>query len=182
MEKAKKTLRLIIPATLLMIFILLYIHFGNLTEVVIVMASLPFSLIGGFWLIYVLGYNMSVAVGVGFIALAGLATETGIVMLVYLDEVYKRKKKENRMRTAADLYGAVVEGAVDRVRPKIMTVATTLIGLLPVMYGSGAGSQIMKRIAAPMVGGLVSSAVMTLIIIPVIYILWKTREINKNNI
>jgi Cu(I)/Ag(I) efflux system membrane protein CusA/SilA len=182
MEKAKKTLRLIIPATLLVIFILLYIHFGNLTEVVIVMASLPFSLIGGFWLIYVLGYNMSVAVGVGFIALAGLATETGIVMLVYLDEVYKRKKKENRMRTASDLYGAVVEGAVDRVRPKIMTVATTLIGLLPVMYGSGAGSQIMKRIAAPMVGGLVSSAVMTLIIIPVIYILWKTREINKNNI
>jgi Cu(I)/Ag(I) efflux system membrane protein CusA/SilA len=181
MEKAKKTLRLIIPATLLVIFILLYIHFGNLTEVVIVMASLPFSLIGGFWLIYVLGYNMSVAVGVGFIALAGLATETGIVMLVYLDEVYKRKKKENRMRTASDLYGAVVEGAVDRVRPKIMTVATTLIGLLPVMYGSGAGSQIMKRIAAPMVGGLVSSAVMTLIIIPVIYILWKTREINNNN-
>jgi Cu(I)/Ag(I) efflux system membrane protein CusA/SilA len=118
---------------------------------------------------------------VGFIALAGLATETGIVMLVYLDEVYKRKKKENRMRTASDLYGAVVEGAVDRVRPKIMTVATTLIGLLPVMYGSGAGSQIMKRIAAPMVGGLVSSAVMTLIIIPVIYILWKTREINNNN-
>mgnify|MGYP006282023849 FL=1 len=179
MQKAKETLSLIIPATLLVIFILLYIHFGNLTEVVIVMASLPFSLIGGFWLIYVLGYNLSVAVGVGFIALAGLATETGIVMLVYLDEVYKRKKRENRMRTASDLHRAVVEGAVDRVRPKIMTVATTLIGLLPVMYGSGAGSQIMKRIAAPMVGGLVSSAVMTLIIIPVIYFLWKTREIHK---
>ncbi|HKL01967.1 MAG TPA: efflux RND transporter permease subunit, partial [Desulfotignum sp.] len=181
MEKARKTLSIIIPATLMVIFILLYIHFGNLTEVVIVMASLPFSLIGGFWLIYLLGYNMSVAVGVGFIALAGLATETGIVMLVYLDEVYKRKKKENCMHTLSDLHGAVVEGAVDRVRPKIMTVATTLIGLLPVMYGSGAGSQIMKRIAAPMVGGLVSSAVMTLIIIPVIYILWKTREMNTNN-
>ncbi len=143
------------------------------------MASLPFALLGGFWLIYLLGYNMSVAVGVGFIALAGLATETGIVMLVYLDEVFKRKKEENQMNTVADLHAAIVEGAVDRVRPKIMTVATTLIGLLPVMYGAGAGSQIMKRIAAPMVGGLISSTIMTLIIIPVIYDLWKTWELNK---
>jgi len=143
------------------------------------MASLPFALLGGFWLIYLLGYNMSVAVGVGFIALAGLATETGIVMLVYLDEVFKRKKSDNQMKTAEDLHDSIVEGAVDRVRPKIMTVATTLIGLLPVMYGSGAGSQIMKRIAAPMVGGLVSSTIMTLIIIPVIYDLWKNWELNK---
>ena len=143
--------------------------------------ALPFALLGGFWLIYLLGYNMSVAVGVGFIALAGLATETGIVMLVYLDEVFKRKKAENQMNTAADLHAAIVEGAVDRVRPKIMTVATTLIGLLPVMYGNGAGSQIMKRIAAPMVGGLISSTIMTLIIIPVIYDLWKTWELNKKN-
>lgn len=179
MEKARKTLNIIVPATLLVIFILLFIHFNNIIEVIIVMASLPFALLGGFWLIYLLGYNMSVAVGVGFIALAGLATETGIVMLVYLDEVFKRKKNENQMNTAADLHAAIVEGAVDRVRPKIMTVATTLIGLLPVMYGSGAGSQIMKRIAAPMVGGLVSSTIMTLIIIPVVYDLWKTREINN---
>ncbi|HCY86232.1 MAG TPA: AcrB/AcrD/AcrF family protein [Desulfobacteraceae bacterium] len=179
MEKARRTLNIIIPATLLVIFILLYIHFSNLFEVIIVMASLPFALLGGFWLIYMLGYNMSVAVGVGFIALAGLATETGIVMLVYLDEVFKRRKGEDRMKTAADLHEAIVEGAVDRVRPKIMTVATTLIGLLPVMYGSGAGSQIMKRIAAPMVGGLVSSTIMTLIIIPVIYDLWKNWELNK---
>jgi len=181
MEKARKTLNVIVPATLLVIFILLFIHFNNIIEVFIVMASLPFALLGGFWLIYILGYNMSVAVGVGFIALAGLATETGIVMLVYLDEVFKRRKNENQMNTAADLHSAIVEGAVDRVRPKIMTVATTLIGLLPVMYGSGAGSQIMKRIAAPMVGGLVSSTIMTLIIIPVIYDLWKTREINNKN-
>jgi Cu(I)/Ag(I) efflux system membrane protein CusA/SilA len=181
MEKARKTLNIIIPATLLVIFILLFIHFNNIIEVVIVMASLPFALLGGFWLIYLLGYNMSVAVGVGFIALAGLATETGIVMLVYLDEVFKRKKADSQMNTTSDLHDSIVEGAVDRVRPKIMTVATTLIGLLPVMYGSGAGSQIMKRIAAPMVGGLVSSTIMTLIIIPVIYDLWKTREINKNN-
>ena len=181
MEKARKTLNVIVPATLLVIFILLFIHFNNIIEVFIVMASLPFALLGGFWLIYILGYNMSVAVGVGFIALAGLATETGIVMLVYLDEVFKRRKNEHQMNTAADLHSAIVEGAVDRVRPKIMTVATTLIGLLPVMYGSGAGSQIMKRIAAPMVGGLVSSVIMTLIIIPVIYDLWKTREINNKN-
>ena len=180
MEKARKTLNIIIPATLLVIFLLLYIHFGNLIEVVIVMASLPFALLGGFWLIYLLGYNLSVAVGVGFIALAGLATETGIVMLVYLDEVFKRKSTENQMNTPFDLHEGIVEGAVDRVRPKIMTVATTLIGLLPVMYGSGAGSQIMKRIAAPMVGGLVSSTIMTLIIIPVLYDLWKNWELNKN--
>jgi len=181
MEKARKTLNVIVPATLLVIFILLFIHFNNIIEVVIVMASLPFALLGGFWLIYLLGYNMSVAVGVGFIALAGLATETGIVMLVYLDEVFKRKKEENKMNTAAELHASIVEGAVDRVRPKIMTVATTLIGLLPVMYGSGAGSQIMKRIAAPMVGGLISSTIMTLIIIPVIYDLWKNWEINNKN-
>ncbi len=181
MEKAKKTLSIIIPATLMVIFILLYIHFGNIIEVGIVMASLPFALLGGFWLIHLLDYNMSVAVGVGFIALAGLATETGIVMLVYLDDVFKKRKKDNRMNSAIDLQSAIIEGAVERVRPKIMTVATTLIGLLPVMYGAGAGSQIMKRIAAPMVGGLVSSAIMTLVIIPVIYDFWKSWELKSNN-
>ena len=179
MEKARKTLNVIVPATLLVIFILLYIHFNNIIEVIIVMASLPFALLGGFWLIYFLDYNMSVAVGVGFIALAGLATETGIVMLVYLDEVFKRREEEGRMKGSSDLRESIIEGAVDRVRPKIMTVATTLIGLLPVMYGSGAGSQIMKRIAAPMVGGLISSTFMTLILIPVLYELWKSREIKK---
>ncbi len=181
MEKARKTLNVIVPATLLVIFILLYIHFKNLVEVIIVMASLPFALLGGIWLIYLLGYNMSVAVGVGFIALAGLATETGIVMLVYLDEAFNRRTSENKMGSSKDLYDSVIEGAVERVRPLIMTVATTLIGLLPVMYGSGAGSQIMKRIAAPMVGGLVSSTVMTLIIIPVIYNFWKMSKIHNKN-
>ncbi len=177
MEKARKTLNVIIPVTLLVIFILLYIHFGNMIEVIIVMASLPFALLGGIWLIYLLDYNLSVAVGVGFIALAGLATETGIVMLVYLDEVFSRKKSQKEMNSSTDLHASIIEGAVERVRPLIMTVATTLIGLLPVMYGSGAGSQIMKRIAAPMVGGLVSSTIMTLFIIPVIYDLWKMWEI-----
>ncbi len=180
MEKARKTLKLIIPATLVLIFILLYIHFHNITEVVIVMVSLPFSLVGGFWLIYLLGYNLSVAVGVGFIALAGLATETGIVMLVYLDEVFKRQTAAGKMTSLSQLHAAIVEGAVERVRPKIMTVATTLIGLLPIMAGTGAGSQIMKRIAAPMVGGLLTSAVMTLIIIPVIYHFWRSRTIQHS--
>jgi Cu(I)/Ag(I) efflux system membrane protein CusA/SilA len=180
MEKARKTLNLIIPATLVLIFILLYIHFHNITEVMIVMVSLPFSLVGGFWLIYVLGYNLSVAVGVGFIALAGLAAETGIVMLVYLDEVFRRRAAAGQMTSLSHLHAAIVEGAVERVRPKIMTVATTLIGLLPIMAGTGAGSQIMKRIAAPMVGGLLTSAVMTLIIIPVIYHFWRSRAIHKS--
>ncbi len=179
MEKARKTLNIIIPATLVLIFILLFMHFHNITEVVIVMVSLPFSLVGGFWLIYLLGYNLSVAVGVGFIALAGLATETGIVMLVYLDEVFNRRTAAGQMISMPDLHAAIVEGAVERVRPKVMTVATTLIGLLPIMAGTGAGSQIMKRIAAPMVGGLLTSAVMTLIIIPVIYYFWRSRTIHK---
>jgi len=179
MEKARKTLNIIVPATLIIIFVLLYLHFGSLAESTIVMASLPFALTGGIWIIYWLGYNLSVAVAVGFIALAGLAAETGVVMLVYLNEVYGRRMEEGRMNTLVDLYEAVVEGAVDRVRPKLMTVATTLIGLLPVMWGSETGAQIMKRIAAPMVGGLISSTVLTLIIIPAIYYGVKAREIKK---
>ncbi|MDJ0723126.1 MAG: efflux RND transporter permease subunit [Desulfobacterales bacterium] len=179
MEKARKTLNIIVPATLLVIFILLYIHFQSVTEAAIVMASLPFALVGGIWLIYILGYHVSVAVVVGFIALAGLAAETGVVMLVYLDETYARYQSYGRMKSSSDLRAAIIEGAVERVRPKLMTVATTLIGLLPVMYGSEAGSQVMKRIAAPMVGGLVSSTVLTLIIIPVIYDFWKRWELKK---
>jgi Cu(I)/Ag(I) efflux system membrane protein CusA/SilA len=177
MEKARKTLNVVIPVTILLIFVLLYFHFKNIAESVIVMASLPFAMVGGIWLLYVLDYNLSVAVVVGFIALAGLAAETGVVMLVYLDEVYHRKIKNKGMNTTKDLQAAIVEGAVDRVRPKVMTVATTLIGLLPVMIGSETGSEVMKRIAAPMVGGLISSAVLTLIIIPAVYDIWKRREL-----
>jgi Cu(I)/Ag(I) efflux system membrane protein CusA/SilA len=177
MEKARRTLNVIVPVTLMLIFVLLFLHFKNITESIIVMASLPFALVGGIWLLYLLGYNLSVAVIVGFIALAGLAAETGVVMLVYLDEVYHRKIKNNEMKTTKDLQAAIVEGAVERVRPKLMTVATTLIGLLPVMIGSETGSEVMKRIAAPMVGGLISSAVLTLIIIPAIYDIWKRIEL-----
>ena len=179
MEKARRTLRLIVPITLMIIFILLYLHFHSVAEAMIVMASLPFALVGGVWLLYVLDYHLSVAVVVGFIALAGLAAETGVVMLVYLDESYHRRQAEDRMRSPADLQDGIIEGAVERVRPKLMTVATTLLGLLPVMWGTESGSEVMKRIAAPMVGGLVSSTVLTLVIIPVVYDMWKRLEIYR---
>ena len=173
MERASERLAMVVPLTLGIIFMLLYLHFRNLTESLVVMFTLPFALVGGVWLMWYLDFNLSVAVGVGFIALAGLAAETGVVMLVYLDEAYERWKAEGRLRTRADLKGAISEGAVDRVRPKLMTVTTTLIGLLPVMYGTETGTRVMKRIAAPMVGGLVSSTVLTLVILPAIYLVWR---------
>ena len=178
MQEARKTLDLIVPMTLVLIFVLLFIHFKNITEAGIVMVSIPFSLVGGIWLLYLLNYNLSVAVVVGFIALAGLATETGVVMLVYLDEAYLRRIESDEMDTEEDLRIAVIEGAVERVRPIIMTAATMLIGLLPIMIGTEAGSQIMKRIAAPMVGGLITSTILTLILIPAIYAIWKRRDLN----
>ena len=144
------------------------------------MLSLPFSLVGGIWLMDILDYNLSVAVAVGFIALAGLAAETGVVMLVYLDEAFQRHANERGIRTEMDIRAAVMEGAVERVRPKLMTVATTLIGLLPVMVGSETGAQVMKRIAAPMVGGLMSSTVLTLVIIPAVYATWKLTSLNRS--
>jgi Cu(I)/Ag(I) efflux system membrane protein CusA/SilA len=182
MQRASERLRIIIPVTLALVFLLLYLHFRNMTETLIVMLSLPFALVGGVWLMYLLGYNRSVAVDVGFIALAGLAAETGVVMLVYLDEAWKRRRQQlveslrSNGRFVADLFkGAlnlsIMEGAVDRVRPKLMTVATTVIGLLPIMLAGvdETGSQVMKRIAAPMVGGLITSTLLTLAIIPAVY-------------
>lgn len=173
MKRAEERLSVLVPLTLLLVLMLLYLHFGNLTETLIVLLSLPFALVGGIWLMHLLDYEMSVAVAVGFIALAGLAAETGVVMLVYLDEAVRRYRDEGRLETLSDLAAAIEEGAVERVRPKLMTVATTLIGLLPVMFGTETGSQIMKRIAAPMVGGLVSSTVLTLVIIPAVYMIVK---------
>ncbi len=181
MVAAAKKLRVVIPIALLVIFMLLYIHFQNMTESLIVMFSLPFALVGGVWLLYLLDYNLSVAVYVGFIALAGLAAETGVVMLVYLDEAYDRYVREGKMNSTADLHKAIIEGAVDRVRPKLMTVATTLIGLLPIMWGTETGSQAMKRIASPMVGGLISSTILTLVIIPAVYDLIKSRRIQQKS-
>jgi len=170
-QQAKERLVIVIPITVALIFLLLYLHFGNLTDTLIVMATLPFALVGGVWLLYLLGYNLSVAVDVGFIALAGLAAETGVVMLVYLDSAFRDHRSRGAMRGVADLKAAITEGAVGRLRPKLMTVTTTLIGLLPVMVGAEAGSDVMKRIAAPMVGGLISSTLLTLIIIPAVYLL-----------
>jgi Cu(I)/Ag(I) efflux system membrane protein CusA/SilA len=175
MQRAQERLRLVVPVTLLIIFLLLYFNFKNIGESLIIMLSLPFALVGGIWLMWLSGYNMSVAVGVGFIALAGVAAETGVVMLLYIDNAYKDLLKHGKMNTLADLHGAIVHGAVERVRPKLMTVTTTIMGLLPIMWGHGTGSQVMKRIAAPMVGGLITSTVLTLIVIPAIYYIWKGR-------
>jgi Cu(I)/Ag(I) efflux system membrane protein CusA/SilA len=137
--------------------------------------------VGGIWLLFFLNYNLSVAVIVGFIALSGLAAETGVVMLVYLDEVFEHYAENKRLNSVKDLSSAIIEGAVERVRPKIMTVATTLIGLLPVMTGTETGSEVMKRIAAPMVGGLISSAILTLIIIPAVYMIWKQWQLKMKD-
>ncbi len=184
MERAKQKLRIVIPLTLAIIFLLLYLNFRRLTETLIVMLSVPFSLVGGVWLMWLLGYNLSVAVGVGFIALLGVAAETGIVMLIYLDQAWKsivaERADTGTRPSVADLYGAVMEGAVERVRPKIMTVVAIMAGLLPIMWGSGTGSEVMRRIAAPMVGGMVSSTLLTLIVIPAIYALVKEWDLRKS--
>lgn len=179
MEEVNKRLRFIVPLTLVIIFLLLYFNFGTLTETMIILLSLPFSIVGGIWLLYLLGYNMSVAVGIGFIAQAGLAAETGVVMLVYLNLAYERRKREGMMNTNLDLFNAIIEGAVLRVRPKMMTVGTTILGLMPIMWSTGVGSRPMQRMAAPMIGGLVSSTILTLIVIPVIYAIVKQRELKK---
>ncbi len=173
MEHARQTLKYVVPLTLLIILVLLYTNFHSLAKTMIVMLSLPFALIGGFWLLYLLNYNTSVAVWVGFIALAGVASETGVVMIVYLDEVYDRRLAQGTMVTRRDLYDAIIEGAVMRVRPKMMTVTAIIAGLLPIMWSHGTGADVMKRIAAPMVGGMVTSTILTLIVIPVIYEMWR---------
>ncbi|RME27216.1 MAG: CusA/CzcA family heavy metal efflux RND transporter [Deltaproteobacteria bacterium] len=174
MQRANARLAVVVPVTLGIIFILLYMHFRQIGETLMVMvATLVFAPIGGVWLLYLSGFNMSIATGVGFIALAGLAAETGVVMIVYLDEAYERYRARGSMNGLEDLKAAITEGAVERVRPKLMTVATTMIGLLPVMFGTETGTRVMKRIAAPMVGGLVSSTILTLVLLPVLYLVWK---------
>ncbi len=181
LERAQAKLMIVVPVTLLVIFLLLYLNFGTLTETLIVMASVPFALVGGLWLMYALGFNFSVAVAVGFIALAGVAAETGVVMLIYLDHALAAHRARaaglGRALTLADVNAAVMEGAVERVRPKLMTVAAIMAGLLPIMWSTGAGSEIMQRIAVPMIGGMVSSTVLTLIVIPAIYSLVKPAHL-----
>jgi Cu(I)/Ag(I) efflux system membrane protein CusA/SilA len=183
MERAIEKMKVVIPVTLLIIFLLLYLNFRRLTETVIVMLSVPFALVGGVWLMWALEYNMSVAVAVGFIALAGVAAETGVVMLIYLDHAWAETRQrcalEGRIPKALDLYHAIMEGAVERVRPKMMTVVAIMAGLLPIMWGSGTGAEVMSRIAAPMVGGMISSTVLTLVVIPAIYALVKEWELRR---
>jgi Cu(I)/Ag(I) efflux system membrane protein CusA/SilA len=183
MERAKAKLALVVPLTLLIIFLLLYLNFRRLTETLIVMLSVPFALVGGVWLMWLLGYNWSVAAAVGFIALAGVAAETGVVMLIYLDQAWAtvkaRRAAAGGKPALADLYAAIMEGAVERVRPKMMTVVAIMAGLLPIMWGSGTGSEVMRRIAAPMVGGMISSTILTLIVIPAIYGLVKEWTLAK---
>jgi Cu(I)/Ag(I) efflux system membrane protein CusA/SilA len=173
LERAEARLQVVVPVTLMIIFLLLYLNFRRLTETLIVMLSLPFALVGGMWLIWWLGFNLSVAVAVGFIALAGVAAETGVVMLIYLDhateEIRGRCTAQGRAYTRADLYEAIMIGAVERVRPKMMTVVAIMAGLLPIMWSTGTGSEVMQRIAVPMIGGMVSSTLLTLIVIPAIY-------------
>ena len=173
--RAEERLTLVVPVTIGIILLLLYLNFGSLAKSLIVLLSVPFAAIGAIWYLDYLGYNLSVAVWVGIIALAGVAAETGVVMLVYLDEAYERRVREGRMTTAQDLREAIMEGAVQRVRPKMMTVAAIMGGLLPIMWTTGTGADVMKRIAAPMIGGMVSSTLLTLVVIPVLYALWRGR-------
>ncbi|MCC7081910.1 MAG: efflux RND transporter permease subunit [Burkholderiales bacterium] len=184
MQRAIEKLKIVVPVTLLIIFVLLYMNFKRLTETLIVMLSVPFGLVGGVWLMWLLGYHLSVAVAVGFIALAGVAAETGVVMLIYLDHAWQATQarcREKGLRPGpADLYAAVMEGAVERVRPKMMTVVAIMAGLLPIMWTSGAGSEVMRRIAAPMIGGMVSSVFLTLVVIPALYALVKEWQLRRD--
>ena len=180
MQRANARLAYVVPITLLIIFFLLYWNFGNITESAIVMLSLPFALVGGVWTMWLLGYNLSVATVVGFIALAGVAAETGVVMLVYLDHAYKTRRRAGQINTLTDVNAAVEYGAVERVRPKMMTVIAIMAGLLPILWSHGTGADVMKRIAAPMVGGMISSTLLTLLVIPAIYSLWRERSVTAN--
>jgi Cu(I)/Ag(I) efflux system membrane protein CusA/SilA len=173
MQRANERLKYVIPLTLFLIVLLLYINTNSVTKVLIVLLAVPFSLVGAFWMIYLLGYNLSVAVAVGIIALAGVDAETGVVMLLYLDLAYHKRRDEGRIKSLANLKEAVIEGAVKRVRPKMMTVMAILMGLLPIMWSHGTGADVMKRITAPMVGGIVTSFLMELLIYPVIFTIWK---------
>jgi Cu(I)/Ag(I) efflux system membrane protein CusA/SilA len=177
--KTHERLKLIIPFTLLIIFVILFLNTRSVTKTAIVLLAVPFSLVGSFWLLYLLNYNLSIAVWVGIIALAGLDAETGVVMLLYLDLAYEKWKKEGLLKTKSDLENAIMFGAVKRIRPKMMTVCVILAGLIPIMFSSGAGADIMKRIAAPMVGGVITSTILELIIYPAIYMIWRSRGLKK---
>ena len=179
MEQMQSRMKFLVPLTIAIVLLLLYLNFGNLAESLIVLASVPFALVGSVWLLALLGYNLSTAVWVGIIALVGLAAQTGVVMVVYCDSVYHKRKAEGRIRDLDDIVDATLEGSVQRVRPKLMTVATMMIGLVPLLWSQGAGADVMKRVAAPMVGGLFTSAFLTLEIIPVVYTYWRYSQLKR---
>jgi Cu(I)/Ag(I) efflux system membrane protein CusA/SilA len=177
MERMQKRMMVVIPLTLFIILFIIFLNTKSLVKTAIVFLAVPFSLVGAIWFIYILGYNMSLAVWVGMIALAGLDAETGVIMLLYLEKAFENAKKQGGMKTLVDLRGAIDQGAVQRVRPKIMTASVIIAGLLPIMWSAGTGSDVMKRIAAPMVGGVITSVIMELLAYPAIYYLWKKRTI-----
>jgi Cu(I)/Ag(I) efflux system membrane protein CusA/SilA len=180
MQRAAERLRLVVPLTVFLIFLLLYFNFQSVAKSMIVMLSVPFALIGGFWYLYLLDYNLSVAVWVGIIALAGVAAETGVVMIVYLDEAFHKHVENTGLQTQKAVDEAVLEGSVQRVRPKMMTVVAIMAGLLPIMWSHGTGADVMKRIAAPMVGGMITSAILTLLVIPAIYSIWRRWQLGAD--
>jgi Cu(I)/Ag(I) efflux system membrane protein CusA/SilA len=176
LERASAKLKIAVPATLLIILVLLYLTFGRLDDALLIMATLPFALVGGFWLLYALGYHMSIAAAVGFIALGGVAAEIGVVMLLYANQAVSKREKDSQLASRQDLAEAIVEGAALRVRPIAMTVAVIIAGLLPIMFGSGTGSEVMQRIAAPMVGGMVTAPLLSMFVIPAAYFLIRRRK------
>jgi len=178
LERAQQKLKIVIPLTLLLIFVLLYLNFHSIPRCLLVLLSVPFSLVGAIWYLDFLGYHLSVAVWVGLIALAGVAAETGVIMIMFLDEACARRQRENRLQSLRDLREAIIEGAVLRARPKLMTAFAILLGLLPIMWSHGTGSDVMKRIAAPMIGGMVTATILTLLVIPAIYFIWRSRNLN----
>ncbi len=179
MQRVVEKLQVVVPVTLGIIFLLLFLNFRDVTESLIVMLALPFSLVGGIWFLWLLDYNTSVAVWVGFIALAGVAAETGVVMLIYLDEAFHRRSLEGRMRGRTDVLEAVREGALERLRPVVMTVTAIIAGLMPILWSTGTGADVMKRIASPMVGGMLTAIVLTLVVIPAIYLIWRRWQVRR---
>jgi Cu(I)/Ag(I) efflux system membrane protein CusA/SilA len=182
LERATKKLQLVVPFTLVIIFVLLFLTFKNLGSAALIMGTLPFALVGGLWLLFLLSYNLSIASAIGFIALAGVAAEFGVIMLIYLDHAIDKRRRANQFHALQDLIDAIEEGAVLRVRPKAMTVAVIIAGLLPIMFGGGTGSEVMRRIAAPMVGGMITAPMLSMLVLPAAYLLIHRRAFGKPTI
>ena len=179
LQRATERLQVVVPITLLIVLLLLYFNTGSFAKTLIILLAVPFSAVGAIWLLYFLGYNMSVAVWVGLIALLGVDAETGVFMLLYLELAYEQRKRSGLMRNMDDLRAAIEDGAVKRLRPKVMTVAVMFLGLVPIMWSHGAGSDVMRRIAAPMVGGIFTSFLLELLVYPAVYEIWKGFEVRK---